>query len=198
VYIVEEEKGNGKNSEKEKGKKRKNPFPRLGRHHPMATSLSRSCPSALGPSPPARQPTPRSPLSRCPLGPTRQLRPTLALAPAPPLACGSRPSAPSSSPVRGINAITAGCHPFPLLAITRATVKFGTDSSHARCDRVPACHRLHRAIPSPPLCHHYRRRCAPRRCPPASAPPLPPNTYKRVVPSPSSPPTGLGHSPPLP
>jgi hypothetical protein len=63
---------------------------------------------------------------------------------------------------------------------------------------VTTRHRLHRAIPSPLLCHHYRRLKVHRRCPTASTFPFP-DAYKRAAPSPSSPCTGLGHflSPPL-
>jgi hypothetical protein len=165
--------------ELEEKKKRKTLSPRLGQFQPV---LPPPPPSLSLASLPLGPPRPTSTPSHAALSPslslTAQPRSSVtpryrSLAPAPSLARRSRPSVPSPSPVLGIDAIIAGHRPPPFLAITRSLVKFGTDSSPARCDRVPACHRLHRAIPSPPLCRHYRRRCVPHRCPPASAPPLP-------------------------
>jgi hypothetical protein len=149
-------------------------------------------PSARGPrrpSTPADRPTPLVSCARPPLPRTRSSAGRRAPLISPFFLTRDRPST-RSSPA------TARPVSSPLLAHQQDLAP----CVPAHCDLVTTRHRLHRAVPSPPLCHchHYRRPGAPHRCPTASTFPSQ-DAYKRAVPSPSSPCTGLGHSlsPPL-
>ena len=93
-------------------------------------------------------------------------------APAPPLACGSRLPAPSSSPMLGINEIPAGHRPPSLFAITLAPAKLGT------------------ALPPCPLFSHPHTTSRPKPSRPQRCAPLATSLCT------SSGPAGFGHFPP--
>jgi hypothetical protein len=131
---------------------------------------------------------PRATLSPdSPAPPISHARP-FSLAPALSLTARPRSSAPSPLPVIGQRHDRRRPPPTP-----SPRHYSPTSTNLAPC--VPA--HCGRAVPSPPLCRHHRRRSKLHRCPPLPPPPSP-VAYKRTAPSPSSPRTSLGHSFPLP
>jgi hypothetical protein len=114
-------------------------------------SLSRPCPSALGPPARARATLSHFSLSAQPH--SSAVPRSRSRAPAPPLACGSRLPAPSSLPMLGINEIPADHRHPSLSAITPVPVKLGT--ALPPCPLFSHPHTASRPEPS------RARRCAP-------------------------------------